>query len=1179
MGALRGAMASLGFAATAAAAIKLADSFSQIQGRLRLVTSDTQNLISVQNQLLGVANSTRSSLTGTVELYGSLARSTQALGANQSELLQVTETINQAMTVSGASAQAAEAALIQLGQGMSSGVLRGEELNSILEQTPRLAKAIADGMGYTVGSLRALGADGKITGEQVFNALKSQRQAVEQEFSQMPATVGGALTTLGNNMITFAGQADKAMSAALGLSGTLSSNLAGAIKSFGDNLNTVLPMVTNLALIAAASFASKLAVSIIGTGVAGIQAAIGVGRFAMALTGATATATVATGVIGSLGLAVRGVMTLLGGPWAIALTAATVAIGYFYTESNKAEAATNDLKKASEEMRKKIDALNGKKPADEIAGVTKATTDSISVIASFNKELGALAQNYLAAADGAKKLALEQATSGLAEAMKTRQQVYRDTDRNNYGFIDTMMSGFDPGQTKEKAARAAADKLVSDAKELLSTTAAAAKSRFGGPALKTYTGGGTSGNSAKRTGETDAQRAKKQWDEKIDALKREADLSSLTTEQQRRQNFLLDAGLLAKQAGIKLDEQAIDQAFKKIEAAENLKKVQEEMRQQAEQLAQRYDPYSRAKEIERDISNIAKNDNLSSADKALLGEEAARQYREEMLRANAEIGRAWREEQYGVIQNFANLFGDKVGRAIGGIISSLEAIKTGTFNGTQVGGPLGAVAGMISMIGGGSRANYTGDKPFEQTFTGQMEDSFKKAVTIPQIKSLKDVGSSLKSGFKDFKSLFSRDNGGFIGALGKGFGKALGGMQTGAAVDGVFNALGIKSNGTTAKIGGAIGSAFGPIGGLVGGALGGLIGGLFTKTPQAATKVSTDEFGDIKVGTAVGDKKLRKEVEATAAGFASSLKQMQQMLGADIATSINLGSIGSRKGRVTFDPTGQNRTKGRGVQWYDSAADAQLAAMQNAIQQGLFTGIEAFSDRVLRSAPKDKLDSAVQLAAQYETVMDELRNFDDPITAPLQNLTKQFDKLRRQMQANAATVEELANVDRAYGIERDRIAKEQMKNLLTFRDALNGEGSGVTAMSRLQTALDRFSTLRTDVMAGRMVNQDDFLSAGSRVFDLARQVYGSATPEFQAIRQDLIAANDKLISTTEATQNNAAPVVDAVNAQTDAAARQHAEIMALLGNLPVGISQAIAGQIGSGGGSSSRMVNGELFQY
>lgn len=208
-----GAFGAIGAAAIAQQFISLADTARNLEGRLKLVTSSQQELTQTQTALFAVAQQTRVGYEGTVDLYTRLSRSTKQLNTDQSTLLQITQTINQTLAISGASAESANAALVQLGQGLASGALRGDEFNSVIEQTPRLAQAIADGMGVTLGQLRALANDGKLTAETVVGALQKQRDAVEREFGQLPVTVGQAMTLVGNSILKAVGEFDKATGA------------------------------------------------------------------------------------------------------------------------------------------------------------------------------------------------------------------------------------------------------------------------------------------------------------------------------------------------------------------------------------------------------------------------------------------------------------------------------------------------------------------------------------------------------------------------------------------------------------------------------------------------------------------------------------------------------------------------------------------------------------------------------------------------------------------------------------------------------------------------------------------------------------------------------------------------------------------------------------------------------
>lgn len=170
-------------------AIKSLDELKNATGRLKLVTEDTKELVKAQQELFKISNNSRVSFTQSVDLYARLGRSLKDLSPSQDKMLQVTEAINKSLIVSGASATSAEAALTQLGQGLAAGALRGEELNSVMEQTPRLAEAIAKGMNVGLAGLRKLASEGKVTSEVVFNAILSQKEALAQEFAQMPLTV------------------------------------------------------------------------------------------------------------------------------------------------------------------------------------------------------------------------------------------------------------------------------------------------------------------------------------------------------------------------------------------------------------------------------------------------------------------------------------------------------------------------------------------------------------------------------------------------------------------------------------------------------------------------------------------------------------------------------------------------------------------------------------------------------------------------------------------------------------------------------------------------------------------------------------------------------------------------------------------------------------------------------
>lgn len=202
------AFAALGAGQVAREIVRLTDAFKSMQGSLALVSASTGAASQAFSELLGMANNTGSSLESTVALYTRLANATKGVGYSQEQLLNVTDAINKAFVVSGATAQEASNAAIQLSQGLAAGALRGEELNSVMEQGPRITRALADYLGVTNGQIRAMAVEGKITAEVVTNALLRSLSSLNEELDRMPRRFEQASTALKNNFLAAVGQVD-----------------------------------------------------------------------------------------------------------------------------------------------------------------------------------------------------------------------------------------------------------------------------------------------------------------------------------------------------------------------------------------------------------------------------------------------------------------------------------------------------------------------------------------------------------------------------------------------------------------------------------------------------------------------------------------------------------------------------------------------------------------------------------------------------------------------------------------------------------------------------------------------------------------------------------------------------------------------------------------------------------
>ena len=182
-----------------------------VQNRIKQVSETFDEFSKQSSAVFAIAQNSQSSLEATAELYQRIAASSGQLGATQEKVGQVTQNISKAMSASGVSAEAAQGALIQLGQAFASGVLRGEELNSVLEQAPGLAQAIADGLGVARESLRAMGEAGKLTSKEVFSAILSQTRSIDDAFARSQTTVAGAFQVMENSAAKFFGTMDETL--------------------------------------------------------------------------------------------------------------------------------------------------------------------------------------------------------------------------------------------------------------------------------------------------------------------------------------------------------------------------------------------------------------------------------------------------------------------------------------------------------------------------------------------------------------------------------------------------------------------------------------------------------------------------------------------------------------------------------------------------------------------------------------------------------------------------------------------------------------------------------------------------------------------------------------------------------------------------------------------------------
>ena len=234
--ALTSAMAALGIGVTASELANQADAYKNLTARIQIAVGEHGNIQKAMDDVIAVSLKTNANLEATGGLYARLTKIGQEMKWPQEQALALTEAINKAVAISGGSAASNEAAITQLNQALGSGVLRGDEFNSIMEQSPRLTQAMADGLGVTTGKLREMAGEGKLTSDIVTKAILSQSSAITKEFDKFPTTIGNSIENLKTSWMVYLGELDKTHG--------ISEKAANAIKYLAENLDQVVGTLT-----------------------------------------------------------------------------------------------------------------------------------------------------------------------------------------------------------------------------------------------------------------------------------------------------------------------------------------------------------------------------------------------------------------------------------------------------------------------------------------------------------------------------------------------------------------------------------------------------------------------------------------------------------------------------------------------------------------------------------------------------------------------------------------------------------------------------------------------------------------------------------------------------------------------------------------------------------------------
>lgn len=201
-GKLKGIAATVGGLAAAKQIIGISDDLASTRARLNLIVDDGGSVSELEQKIMASAQRSRSAYFDTASAIASLGANAGAAFANTDEIIAFMEQINKQFVIGGASAQGQAAAMLQLTQAMAAGALRGEELNSILENAPGIARAIESYMGIAEGSIKSYAEQGLITAEVVKNSMFAAADETNAKFESMPKTWAQIWTSMQNKALS-----------------------------------------------------------------------------------------------------------------------------------------------------------------------------------------------------------------------------------------------------------------------------------------------------------------------------------------------------------------------------------------------------------------------------------------------------------------------------------------------------------------------------------------------------------------------------------------------------------------------------------------------------------------------------------------------------------------------------------------------------------------------------------------------------------------------------------------------------------------------------------------------------------------------------------------------------------------------------------------------------------------
>lgn len=235
------------------AAIRAADEMRGVEARVKLASASVVEFNANLASIRATAQASGAAVSTVAALFNRISQPIAAMGGTATDAQRTVAAVGQALRISGASAEESASTFLQFAQALGAGVLQGDELRSMLENAPRLAKAIADGLGVTIADLRKMGADGVLTSQQVFTALKSQMPTLAEEAARVPLSAGAAWVNLQEAVKKYIANIDSSKGISKWISNEINA-FAESIPAIGDgliNLSILLSSVYGARTIAA----------------------------------------------------------------------------------------------------------------------------------------------------------------------------------------------------------------------------------------------------------------------------------------------------------------------------------------------------------------------------------------------------------------------------------------------------------------------------------------------------------------------------------------------------------------------------------------------------------------------------------------------------------------------------------------------------------------------------------------------------------------------------------------------------------------------------------------------------------------------------------------------------------------------------------------------------------------